>query len=79
MNALKTLLATAINAVAIVVFSIAGTVSWPHAVPMIVAGMVGGYLGASVARKLNRELVRRIVVVIGFVLSAIYFYEQWKG
>ncbi len=79
MNALKTLLATAINAVAIVVFSIAGTVSWPHAVPMIMAGMVGGYLGASVARKLNRELVRRIVVVIGFVLSAIYFYEQWKG
>jgi uncharacterized membrane protein YfcA len=79
MNALKTLLATAINAVAIVVFAIAGTVSWPHAVPMIISGMVGGYLGASVARKLNREVVRRIVVAIGFVLSAIYFYEQWQG
>ncbi len=42
---------------------------------MILAGIVGGYLGASVARRMNKNLVRRIVVLIGFILAAHYFYK----
>ena len=86
MNALKTLLATVINGVAIVVFigrDLTGvdckraTVNWQYAVPMIIAGMIGGYASARVARSLNRNLVRRIVVAIGFCLAAYYFWQNW--
>jgi uncharacterized membrane protein YfcA len=77
MNALKTVLATCINGVALVVFIVEDKISWPHAAPMIVACMVGGYVGARVARSLNRNLVRRIVVAIGFCLATYYFWKNW--
>ena len=79
MNALKTLLATVINGVSIVVFMYQDIISWPHAVPMILAGIFGGYFGARAARAMNRELVRRLVIVIGFALASFYFYDQWKN
>jgi uncharacterized membrane protein YfcA len=87
MNALKTVLATVINGVAVVVFigrdllasSVSErTVNWEYALPMIVAGMIGGYASARVARSLNRDLVRRIVVAIGFCLAAYYFWQNWQ-
>jgi uncharacterized membrane protein YfcA len=86
MNALKTVLATVINGVAIVVFigrdlfaatADERTVNWEYAVPMIIAGMIGGYASARVARSLNRNLVRRIVVAIGFCLAGYYFWQNW--
>jgi uncharacterized membrane protein YfcA len=86
MNALKTVLATVINGVAVVVFigrdlfastTDDRTVNWEYAVPMIIAGMIGGYASARVARSLNRNLVRRIVVAIGFCLAAYYFWQNW--
>ncbi len=86
MNAIKTVLATVINGVAVVVFigrdlfaatTDERTVNWEYAIPMIVAGMIGGYTSARVARSLNRNLVRRIVIAIGFCLAAYYFYKNW--
>jgi uncharacterized membrane protein YfcA len=86
MNALKTVLATVINGIAVVVFlgrdlfastAAERTVNWQYAVPMIVAGMIGGYASARVARSLDRNLVRRIVVTIGFCLAAYYFWQNW--
>jgi uncharacterized protein len=90
MNALKTLLATTINMVAIVLFlgqdigllppsSAAGlhNVDWQRGLPMIVGGIIGGYGGARIARRLNRQLVRQLVVLIGVGLAIIYFYRTW--
>jgi len=45
---------------------------------MAAAAILGGYFGARIARRLDRNLVRRIVVAIGFVLAAYYFYGQLK-
>ncbi len=73
MNALKSLLASAINGMSVVVFLAYGKVNWTYAGPMIVAAIAGGFLGASVARRLNKNLVRYSVVAIGFVLSVYYF------
>lgn len=73
MNALKSLLGGAINAVAVVVFLFAGTVVWKYALPMMVASIIGGYCGASVARKLDKHVVRYIVIAIGLSLAAYYF------
>jgi uncharacterized membrane protein YfcA len=78
MNALKTLLGSCINGVAVVVFIVGGKVNWPIALVMAVAAIAGGYFGAHFARRLDRNLVRRAVVAIGFVLAAYYFYGQLK-
>lgn len=49
MNALKTLLATCINGVAVVLFVLAHAVEWPQATVMLVAAVLGGYGGARYA------------------------------
>jgi len=73
MNALKVLLATFINGVAVVAFVLAGVVYWAQALLMIVGAVLGGYFGAYYARKLNPLLVRRFVIVVGFVMTAYFF------
>jgi uncharacterized membrane protein YfcA len=73
MNALKSLLASAINGMSVIVFIGSGKVDWKYATPMIVAAIVGGFVGASVARRLNKNLVRYSVIAIGFGLAAYYF------
>jgi uncharacterized membrane protein YfcA len=79
MNAIKTLLASVINGTSVVVFVAAGKVDWPFAIVMAAAASVGGYLGAHTARRIDRRVVRAIVVAIGFVLAAYYFYRQLSG
>lgn len=73
MNALKTLLATLINGIAVFTFAIAGAVAWPQALIMAAGAILGGYLGAAIARKLNPRVVRTGVIVVGFALSFYLF------
>jgi uncharacterized membrane protein YfcA len=77
MNALKSILGTCINGVAVVVFIAEGKVNWQYAVVMAAAAIVGGFLGAHYARRLNRNFVRWLVIVIGFALAGHFFYRQW--
>ena len=44
---------------------------------MIVGGIVGGYGGAAIARKLDPILVRRFVIVVGFVMTIIFFIRYY--
>lgn len=79
MNALKTLLASAINGMSVILFLISGEVRWAPAIPMIVFAILGGWLGASVARRLHKDVVRYSVAVIGISLSAYYFVREVWG
>jgi uncharacterized protein len=76
MNAVKTLLASAINGISVLVFVVSGSVNWPFALAMAAAATVGGYVGARTARRFDKSVVRGIVVTIGFGLSGYYFYRQ---
>ena len=76
MNALKALLTTISNGVALVMFIFSHAVFWPEAILMIVASMLGGYFGAHFAQKTKPEHVRMMVIVIGFALTAYYFGKQ---
>ncbi|MBO0782701.1 MAG: sulfite exporter TauE/SafE family protein [Ktedonobacteraceae bacterium] len=76
MNALKTLLATFINGIAVVTFIIAGIVSWPQAIVMVIGAIAGGYGGAYYARKINPKWIRLFVIVVGLVLT-VYFFIQY--
>jgi uncharacterized protein len=75
MNALKTLLASCINGIAVVTFIIAGAVVWPQAVVMLVGAVTGGYVGAATARKLDQRWVRRFVIAVGCAMT-IYFFVR---
>lgn len=79
MNALKTILAVAINCVAMVVFVFDGRVAWGMAAVMTVASIVGGYAGARVSRHLSRELMRAVIVAVGLALSAYFFAQQYAN
>ena len=74
-NALKNLLSAVIYSITVMTFIIAGAVSWPHTLIMVVTASLGGYWGASVARKIRGPWLRRMVIVVGSVLTAYYFYK----
>lgn len=73
MNAIKTLLATFINGIAVIAFVMAGAIVWPQAVIMIIGAIIGGYGGARIARKIPQHYIRRFIVTVGLALSGYFF------
>jgi uncharacterized protein len=73
MNGLKTVLASCINGVAVIIFIIAHTVYWPETLLMIVGAIIGGYGGAYYARKIDPKLVRGFVIIVGLAMSTYFF------
>jgi uncharacterized membrane protein YfcA len=73
MNGLKTLLAVAINGVALVEFIVTGAIAWAPGLIMVAGGIVGGYYGAFLARKIEGVVVRAIVIVIAWTMTAYFF------
>jgi uncharacterized protein len=79
MNALKALLTTVSNGVAMLLFIASHAVYWPETILMVVASVLGGYFGAHLAQKTKPEYVRAVVIVIGFALSIYFFARQIWG
>ncbi|HZU65826.1 MAG TPA: sulfite exporter TauE/SafE family protein [Ktedonobacteraceae bacterium] len=77
MNAVKTVLQTTINGVAVIAFIIAGAVVWAQAIVMIAGAIVGGFVTASFARRLDPRIVRWFVILVG-VSMTIYFFLYKK-
>ncbi|NJL09289.1 MAG: sulfite exporter TauE/SafE family protein [Calothrix sp. SM1_7_51] len=75
MNAIKTWLATCLNAVAIIYFSFAKTIFWYQAIFMAVAAVIGGYSSAYFAQKLNPQLIRYFVIGIAFAMTGYFFLQ----
>jgi hypothetical protein len=75
MGAIRTLLAAAINAAAVVTFILGGAVLWPQFAVMVAGALVGGWCGAHYAQKADPRKVRALVIGIGIVMSA-YFFVQ---
>lgn len=77
MNALKTVLAGAINGVAVIVFLVKGLYEPRLALAMMAASILGGYLGARYGRQVKQQYIRYFVIAVGFSLAAWYFYQQF--
>lgn len=78
MNALKSVLGTTVNGVAVVAFIVAGAIAWPQAMVMIVGAMVGGYFGAHYAMRLPQVWLQRFVILVGTGMT-IYFFVKAYG
>lgn len=74
MNALKVVLASIINGVAVVAFAIARLIYWPQALVMVVGAIIGGYGGAALAHYVPPRYVRWFAIAVGLTVSAYYFY-----
>jgi uncharacterized membrane protein YfcA len=77
MNALKTVLATLINGVAIVSFAAAGAGDWGPGIVMVGAGLAGGYWGAERAQRLPPEQIRGFVLGISWCMTAYFFWRAF--
>lgn len=72
-NAVKNVLAVAINGVALVPFAIARVVDWRFALPMAALALLGGYVGARVFRRVPPRVARAIVIAIGAAMTVAFF------
>jgi uncharacterized membrane protein YfcA len=79
MNGLKTVLATAINGIAVTAFVWADAVDWPQAGVMIAGSVVGGYGGAVLAQRVSPKFIRHLVMAIGIGMTIYFFARQMLG
>jgi uncharacterized protein len=73
MGAIRTLLAAAINAAAVITFIWAGAVLWPQFGVMVTGALVGGWFGAHFAQKADPQKMRLAVIAVGLTMSAYFF------
>lgn len=79
MNGLKNFFGFCINFVAAAYFIARGAVVWPVALLMMAGSIAGGYGGARLARRIGKEKARAAVVVIGFAVTAILFWQRARA
>jgi len=79
MNAVKGVLAFAINVIAAAYFIFSGLVDWPAAMLVATGGIIGGYSGAHFAQKIRQETVRHLITGLGLLITAVMFYQQLKN
>jgi len=73
LNALKQAVAFSVNIAAAIFFLFSGQVVWSVAIIMAVGALIGGVLGGKLAGRIKPSTLRWTVVVIGVIISIIYF------
>jgi uncharacterized membrane protein YfcA len=79
MNALKSVMGSVINGVAVVVFVIGRSVYWPQAGVMIIGSVIGGYFGAHYAQRLPRSWIRWTIILVGSSMTIYFFARAYSG
>ena len=77
MNALKVVLSSAINGLAVIIFIVLRAVYWRQAVVMICGAALGGYFGARYSLRLPQKQVRWAVIAIGAGMTAYFFVHVY--
>jgi len=74
-NALKVVITTVANGIAVVTFIAHGAVEWRFCWYMMIACAIGGYTGARNARRISDRILRPFIIALGFAI-AIYFFTH---
>jgi len=77
MNAFKTVLSSATNGIAVLIFIFKHAVYWPQAGVMICGAALGGYFGAHYSLRLPRLWVRWFVIAVGAGMTAYFFTRAY--
>jgi uncharacterized membrane protein YfcA len=76
LNALKQAIAFSVNIAAAIFFLFSGQVVWLAALVMAIGALIGGTLGGRLAGRIKPSTLRWTVVVIGVIISIIYFVRR---
>lgn len=75
LNALKQMIAFAVNTAAAVLFLFSGHTVWRFAVVMAAGAVLGGVAGGRLAHRVRPAVLRRMVVVLGTVAGLYYLFR----
>ena len=75
-NALKVVVTTVANGVAVITFIIGGAVEWRFCWLMMIACAIGGYTGARNSRRISDRILRPIIIVLGFTIAIYFFFHR---
>jgi uncharacterized membrane protein YfcA len=78
LNAPRTLLVTAANTMAVLIFSAAGVVRWGETVALLGGAIVGGYAGAHVGRRAPSPLVRAGTLLVAGGITLAFFARAYS-
>jgi uncharacterized membrane protein YfcA len=76
LNALKQAMAFSVNIATAIFFLFSGQIVWPVVGVMAAGSLVGGTLGGRLAGRIPPGALRKIVVIIGVIVSVIYFIKN---
>ena len=74
-NALKNWISAVTYTVSAITFIVAGAITWPYTLLMVLTATLGGFAGARIARYLPAVWLKRIVIGVGTVMTVIYFFK----
>jgi len=77
MNALKIVLSTATNGVAVAIFVASHAIYWPQALVMILGAALGGFFGAHYSLRLAQKVVRWFVIAVGSGVTTYFFVRSY--
>jgi uncharacterized protein len=72
-NSAKHLCSTLIQLVAVVLFIVAGLVSWRETAVVGGTSVIGGYLGVAFGRRMPASAIRWLVIAVGAMLTLYFF------
>ncbi len=75
-NALKNAVVFAVSIMAVLIFGLSGSVSWPFAIVMMISSSIGGYFGGSLSLMVPQRVLRAGIITFGVFLTGYYF---WQG
>jgi uncharacterized membrane protein YfcA len=73
MNGIKSLLAVAINGIAMIAFVAMGAIAWVPGLTLAGGGIVGGNGGASLARRVDPARIRVLAIAVAWLMTAYFF------
>lgn len=80
LNAPRTLLATAANTTAAIIFVAANAIRWKETLALLVGATIGGYCGALVGRRAPASVVRAGTLLIAGCITLLFFARAYvKG
>lgn len=76
-NAMKNILGSLGNLVALIIFIFGSKINWFKAVPLAIGLFIGGYYGQKAIKYLSPKMVRMITAVFSVILAAYLFYTAY--
>lgn len=77
LNAPRTLLVSAANAVAVIAFIVAGAVRWPETLAMLAGAVIGGYGGAHIGRRAPARVIRALTLFATSCITLAFFVKTY--